>query len=96
MIALLIKNKQSNMIYYNKYIIIISLLSYYNIIIYLFRYQIEHRFCHLNKRDFLANCADLDQHEGQKVYYQNNGRCKILFDVIFGKILNQNIIIMYL
>ena len=29
------------------------------------------------------------------LYYQNNGRCRILFDAMFGKMFNHNILIMY-
>ena len=29
------------------------------------------------------------------LYYQNNDRCRILFDAIYGKMFNNNIMIMY-
>ena len=29
------------------------------------------------------------------LYYQNNGKCRILFDAIYGKMFNNNIMIMY-
>ena len=53
-----------------------------------FKYS-EHQFCHVNKRDFLANGADdmvqddiLQQ--GEKICNQNNSRCTNFFHVIFG------------
>lgn len=29
------------------------------------------------------------------LYYQNNGKCRILFDAIFGKMFNHDIMVMY-
>ena len=54
-----------------------------------FKYS-EHRFCHVNKRDFLANGADLDDilQQGEKLCNQNNSRCTYFFQFIFGKMLN--------